>query len=176
MTYTDCVRRFGLAFYPEKHWYEYSDHPNGFGTDRAAGEAFDDIVQQAFIRQPYEKRLDPYAAALAVWYEDGLLGANDPGPPAFRNAHERWLLSKPGLAPDTSDIPEATTASDYPRPRLPLQELLDTIMQFQHHTSALRINTRTHSTFGEMERVFNIHRDALVAWFAARGVDIDAEK
>ena len=158
-TYADLVRRFGLAFRPDLPAVAYGEHAQAY-IHRADADIHDTVVRTTD---------DPYAAALAVWQQDGLLGADDPGPPAFRAAHAAYLAARAG--PPQALILE----HDVPRPRIPLQEILDAVSQFSRETSPLRINTRMQGTFTEMERVFGIHRNALVAWFAARGVDVDPE-
>ena len=193
-TYADLVRRFGLAFRPDYQWTAYAGHPAAYPLgDPAPGETHDAVVRAEFAlhEQDPASYYDPYDAALLIWRADGLLGTGDPGPPAFRAAHDAYVARKaaaraePPLdvsAPDAirylNRVGDASAGASESggRPRLALQEMLDAVAQFHRETHPLRINTRTQGTFAEMKRAFNVHRDVLVVWFAERGVDVDPEE
>jgi hypothetical protein len=137
--YRVAVHRFGLVFHPEKKWHDYGGHPRGFGDDRGSGEAFDSVVAAAFVAG------DPYAVALEVWRETGLLGANDAGPSAFREAHERWLKAPRALILE-HDVPSGC-------PHISYTELLAAVDR--------KMNT------------YERRRDYLVHWFVERGIVVD---
>ena len=202
-TYADLVRRFGLAFRPDLLAYQYRGHPAAYPDGAVVNqeaEVHDGVVRAAFANHESGAQgpADPYAAALAVWREDGLLGANDPGPAPFRDAHWQYLEARSLVkmsaehgtiairrakrehdAIDTSDIPEATEADfarvklRLPRPRLGFNELLDAVNEFNRNTSPLRLNVRTLGSFDAVEREFNVHQTRLRDWFEERGITVD---
>ena len=194
-TYADLVRRFGLAFHPDKRWHEYGDHPGAYplpdgGVFSHQGEIHDGVVRAAFANHESgaQGALDPYAAALAVWREDGLLGGNDPGPAPFRDAHSRYLAERAGppaaliLERDEAEarwnLDEAHFSGPLAgrpnrRPRLGFNELLDAVNEFNRNTSPLRVNVRTLGSFDAIEREFNVHQTRLRDWFEERGITVD---
>jgi hypothetical protein len=195
-TYASLVRRFGLAFRPDFPAYAYGEHANVYASppDR---EAHDAVVRTAFAEyEAHPITMNPYDAALAVWREDGLLGAGDPGPPAFRQAHEAYLAQRAKPAADyASDNvfsgtrplasghaeqlrslaepkPSEVTFTSSPtgRPRVPLAEILGAVARFRAETHPLELLGFSNPLLAMAEA--NAARDRLVAWFAERGVDV----
>ncbi|HXJ65422.1 MAG TPA: hypothetical protein VNN79_16825 [Actinomycetota bacterium] len=170
-TYASLVRRFGLTFRPDFPAYAYGEHPNAYhGTEV---QVHDGVVRAAFAE--YEAGmpsapLDPYDAALAIWREDGLLGAGDPGPPAFRVAHEAYLARR--VAPQTPRPSEVTfTSSPTGRPRIALQDLLVPVETYYRETrDAIKLGAAGGGAQALQD--MDAARDRLVAWFAERGVDV----
>ena len=180
-TYASLVRRFGLTFRPYFRAYQYAGHPAAYPDGSAEAEAHDAVVRIAFAN--FETGLpgafpDPYDAALAVWREDGLLGAGDPGPPEARRAHEAYLQERVIVAASARDWPDAPrpsevtfTSSPTGRPRVSLPALLDAIDRFRAETHPLLLLSIA-SDDGAAMIIAREARDRLVAWFAERGVDV----